>query len=102
MTKEYEQKLHEDLISFLNTKYRTEDGKPTFNTFPNVLSTDEFSQMKINDINRAVKVLVKVLNLNGGSNSDVDLYELMQVYLKNSEQRQKINELVKEVVYKRS
>ena len=100
MTKEYEQKLHDDLISFLNTKYRTEDGKPTFNTFLNVLSTDEFSQIDINDINRAVKVLVKVLNLNGGSNSDVDLYQLLQVYLKKPKQREKINDLVSEVIYK--
>jgi hypothetical protein len=100
MTKEQEQKLHEDLIVFLNTKFKTEEGKPTFNTVSTVLSTDKLIQINTNDINRAVKVFVNVLNLNGGSNSDVDLYQLMQVYLKNPNQREKINILVSEVVYK--
>ncbi|UOE49357.1 hypothetical protein MTO98_33730 [Mucilaginibacter sp. SMC90] len=100
MTKENDQKLHESLITFLNTKFKNEDSSPVFNTIPSILSTDQFNKININDINKAVKVFVKVLNLNGGSNSDVDLYELLQVYLRQPIQRRKINDLVKDVVYK--
>ncbi len=99
MTKEDDQKLHESLISFLNTKFKNEDSTQVFHTVPSVLSTDKFSQINVNEINKAVKVFVRVLNLNGGSNSDVDLYELLQVYLKQPIQREKINALVKEVAY---
>jgi hypothetical protein len=100
MIKEQNQQIHEDLIDFLNSNLKSTNGTPMFHKVPSTLSTDKFNQISIDDINKAVKVLVHFLNLNGGSNSDVDLYELLQVYLRNYEQRQKINKLVKEVVYK--
>ncbi|WP_428330273.1 hypothetical protein [Mucilaginibacter sp.] len=100
MERENEQQVHEDLIGYLNNKFKYADSTPMFHIIPETLTTDRFTQINKNDINQSVKVLVKVLNLNGGSNSDVDLYELLQVYLRNPVQRQKINKLVKEVVYK--
>jgi len=101
MTNENDQQIHENLINHLNTLYKTEEGQSTFHIVPSSLSTDKLNEIDISDINRAVKVFVKILNLNGGSNSDVNLYELMQVYLKHPKQRHSINELVKEVLYKR-
>lgn len=98
MKEESNQERHEKLIDFLNgfKQYQSEDGKPLLKKVKRTVTSDQFKNISINDINKAVVVFTDVLNLYGGSVGDVDLYSLLQAYLKVPEYRGKIDKVVSE------
>ncbi|MDY3364424.1 hypothetical protein PG623_10505 [Riemerella anatipestifer] len=86
---------HESLIDFLSKfKQYNIDGKSRFIKQKEQICHSKLDKIDTNDINGAVMVLVDVLNLYGGSNGDVNLYELLQVYLQIPKYREKFNELI--------
>ena len=97
MEKTEKQIRHESLIEFLSnfSQYRSE-GKPRFKKQKDSITHSDVHNIDTNDINGAVMVFVDTLNLYGGSNADVNLYELLQAYLKVPEFREKFNNLVSE------
>ena len=91
------QNRHEMLIDFLaNFKQYKSDGKPRFKKQNQQIGQQEAQKITTNDINGAVMVFVDTLNLYGGSNGDINLYELLQSYLQIPEYREKFNNLVSE------
>ncbi|GAB3927273.1 hypothetical protein [Mucilaginibacter myungsuensis] len=96
MSKEEDQNRHEQLIDFLN-EFNLYNG--ALKKVDKKLTSNQFQSIKTNNINQAVKVLTDVLNLSGGSVSDVDFYELLQAYFQVPSYREKFNTLVKEAKY---
>lgn len=47
-------------------------------------------------VDMGVRAFVLACNLSGGSVGDVQLYELLQTYLQNPEERQKLNSVVRQ------
>lgn len=97
MEKTEKQIRHESLIEFLSnfSQYQSE-GKPRFKKRKDSITHSKVCKIDTNDINGAVMVFVDTLNLYGGSNADVNLYELLQAYLQVPEYREKFNNLVSE------
>lgn len=54
----------------------------------------DLSHLTVNQINNAVKQLVNTLDITSGSTSDIQLYQLLQVYLKDIDKRSKINSIL--------
>lgn len=90
------QRTHERVVDFLNTIDQYGGG---LKKITKQRESTDFSSISTEDINKAVMVLIDVLNLSGGSVSDVDLYVLLQAYFQKPSCREKINILAKEVVY---
>ncbi len=86
---------HEKLIDFLSqfSQYQY-DGKPRLKKVKEQISGSQTETIDINDINSAVIVFCDTLNLSGGSSGNMDLYNLLQSYLKNPESRKKINDVI--------
>ncbi|WP_426473860.1 hypothetical protein [Chryseobacterium balustinum] len=97
MEKTEKQIRHESLVEFLSnfSQYKSE-GKPRFKKQEDSMTHSKLCKIHTNDINGAVMVFVDTLNLYGGSNADVNLYELLQAYLQVPEYREKFNNLVSE------
>ena len=93
MSKEINQARHEQIIDFLN---KFDQYKGHLKKVKQQRTSDKFYLIDTNDINQAVVVVTDVLNLSGGSVSDVDLYELLQAYLQVPTYREKFNKLVSE------
>ena len=93
VSREINQARHEQIIDFLN---KFDQYKGNFKKVERERNSDKFHLIDTNEINRAVVVLTNVLNLSGGSVSDVDLYELLQAYLQEPSYRERFNELVSE------
>ena len=93
MSAETNQARHEQLIDFLN---KFEQYKGNLTKVKSELTSDKFHLIDVNDINQAVVVLTDVLNLSGGSVSGVNLYVLLQTYLRTPEYREKFNALARE------
>lgn len=90
------QSRHEKIIDFLSgfTQYQTSDKKPQLQKVKKSLSSREASKINVSSINNAVVAFTDVLNIEGGSIGDIDLYELMQIYLLYPKRRAEINSLV--------
>lgn len=58
------------------------------------LGVRDYSELSISEINNAVVEMVNTLDLGGGSSSSLDLYRLMQLYLKDIEIRNKIHDVL--------
>lgn len=97
MNKTEKQIRHESLVDFLSkfNQYKSE-GKPRFKKQKESLTHSKLSRINTDDINGAVMVFIDTLNLYGGSNGDVNLYELLQAYIQVPEDREKFNNLVSE------
>lgn len=90
---------HEKLIDFLrqNLPYTDSDGMSQFKKIGKRRYSGDLHKIPVDDINKAVIVFITTLNISGGSNGDdVDIYRLMQVYLRDPENRKKINEILDE------
>ena len=95
--KNEKQMRHESLIDFLSKfKQYNNEGKSRFEKQKEQIGISKLHKINTNDINGAVMVFVDTLNLYGGSNGDVNLYELLQVYLQIPQYREKFNQLVSE------
>lgn len=100
MSSETSQMRHEKLIQFLSqfSQYQT-DGKPRFKIAKKIITSDKVKDIDTDDINGAVVVFTDTLNLSGGSiGGNINLYELLQAYLKVPQYRAKINEVVAEAL----
>lgn len=84
------QKRHDALIRFLQQfdLYRNAKIIPTQRNIGDLVDVDT------NDINMAVFLICDFLNQPTGSGVDMNLYELLQGYLKKPELRNRINEIV--------
>jgi hypothetical protein len=92
-----QQKRHEKLIDFLSQfeHYQYGDGAPKINGVSEPRGAEQASRIPVQDINVATFALVDLLNLEGGAVADIDLFELLQVYLRVPNARVKINRIVK-------
>ena len=54
----------------------------------------DFSALSTAEINNGVVTMVETLNLGSGSTHTVELYRLMQMYLKDIEARNRINDVL--------
>ena len=97
MTNETPQTRHEQLVQFLSQfeLYRYADGSPKLSIVDKTRSANEAKNISIQEINQAAFVCADVLNLEGAVINDIDLLELLQVYLRVPEIRSQINALVK-------
>lgn len=97
MQNESPQTRHEQLIQFLSRfeQYRYADGSPKLSIVAFTRSTTEAKNIGIQEINQAAFTVADVLNLEGAVVNDIDLLELLQVYLRVPEIRTQINALVK-------
>ena len=97
MKNETPQTRHEQLVRFLSQfgQYRYADGSPKLSVVPNARTAQEAKDISVQEINQAAFVTADALNLEGAVIGDVDLLELMQVYLRVPEIRTQINTLVK-------
>ena len=91
---------HEKLIEYLShdPHFTTEDGKSRLHKVDEERIGVSIESISTNDINKAVVVFKDVLNIMSGSAGDIDLYELLQAYLRVPEYRGKINAMVKEAL----
>jgi hypothetical protein len=55
---------------------------------------NNFTNLSTAEINNAVAAMVETLNLGSGSTNTVQLYNLMQLYLKDIETRNRINDVL--------
>ena len=98
--KSNKQLRHEKLIEFLSQfpQYTTEDGQPQLHKENEGQTGTKIEKISTSDINKAVVVFTDVLNIMSGSAGNIDLYELLQAYLRVPEYRGKINAMVKEAL----
>lgn len=61
-----------------------------------IFESETHLKLSVTDVNESVITMVKQLNLYGGSNGEINLYNLLQTYLLKPESRPKINEIVKQ------
>lgn len=85
------QQRHESIINFLNSQPHLWGA---FNKSDTQTSYDNLPSLDPQDIVKAVTIVVDVLNINGGSLGDMDLYKLLKVYILQPEQREEINKLI--------
>lgn len=92
---------HEKLIEYLShvPHFITEDGKPILHKVDEERTGVSIENISTNDINKAVVVFKDVLNIMSGSAGDIDLYQLLQAYLRKPECRNKINLIVRETLF---
>ena len=97
MKTETQQTRHEQLVQFLSRfdHYRYADGTPKLNVVIKTRKASEAKDIGIQDINQAAFLVADVLNLEGAVVEDIDLLELLQVYLRVPEARVEINKLIK-------
>lgn len=57
-------------------------------------SSERFKDVDTHEINTAVSLLVTFLNLSGGTVANMDLYELLQAYIRHDDVRDEINTIV--------
>jgi len=86
------QQQHEKLIELLN---QHPSLKGNLKVKSDAIGSDEFSDLDINEINQGVRILATAFNLTGGSVGDFNLYKLLQVYFREPEKREKINEILR-------
>ncbi|MGB5072233.1 MAG: hypothetical protein WBO28_14860 [Flavobacteriales bacterium] len=85
---------HSDLIKALAPLYIKENGTPEYKYRPEGLNSGTIETLGTNEINGAVRLLVDLFELSGGSIANIDLYRLLQVYMTMPQCRDGINELV--------
>ena len=97
MSTETQQQGHEQLVRFLSQfeRYRYADGAPKVNVVPQTRNATDAKDIAVQDINQAVFVLTDVLNLEAAVVADIDLLELVQVYLRVPQARTEMNKLIK-------
>ena len=97
MQKETPQTRHESLVQLLSQfdQYRYADGAPKLSVVAKTRTSSEAKNIGIQEINQAAFVVADILNLEGAVIDDIDLLELLQVYLRVPEIRSQINALVK-------
>jgi hypothetical protein len=92
MKKEEAQIRHEMLIDFLSDLERFKvDGKPVLKKIGSSFSSVEATGIDSQAINNAVVVFTDVLNLEGGSIGNIDLYRLLRNYLLDTDCRERVN-----------
>lgn len=92
MKKEEAQLRHEMLIDFLSKLERFKiDGKPVLKKIDSSFSSVSATAIDSEAINNAVVVFTDVLNLEGGSIGDIDLYRLLRNYLLDTDCRDRLN-----------
>lgn len=92
MKKEVPQLRHEKLIDFLSGFDRFQnDGEPILKKFEKSFSSAKAPDIEYEAINNAVVVFCDVLNLEGGSIGNIDLYRLLRNYLLDNDCRERLN-----------
>jgi len=82
--------MHENIVKLLNNYRQFEKSK--LEIYPKARRTsDSHKYLTIEEINNAVVVFISALHLNNGSGGDVDLYQLLQKYLLDSDKRKQMN-----------
>ncbi len=62
--------------------------------------SDSFEKFSAAEINSAVRVMVDLLGLSGGSvGTNIDIYELLQAYFRKPESRDELNSIVKKYLF---
>jgi hypothetical protein len=92
MIKEETQLRHEMLIDFLSELERFKlYGKPVLKKIAKSFSSVNATGIDREAINNAVVVFTDVLNLEGGSIGNIDLYRLLRNYLLDTDCRERVN-----------
>lgn len=60
----------------------------------NKYNSSNWSEIDVNKINNAVENLAKELDMSHASTGNLDLYTLLQKYIKDENIRKKINEII--------
>lgn len=102
-TKSEKQLRHEALVKMLNgyEQFKDQDGKGRFSIKKESLSSDKVPSLTVNEINAAVVGFTDILNIGGGSIANIDLYQLMQAYLRHPDCRGSINAIVHDAIFKK-
>lgn len=91
-----QQKRHEALIDTMNQflQYQDENGNKSLKKRDHQLGSGDLKNLSVNEINHGVFVLTDFFNMPSGSSGDIDLYKLLQTYLRDSQTRKEINKLL--------
>jgi len=85
-----QQSMHENIVKLLNN-YR-QFSKSKLEIYPSSRRTsDSHKFLSVKEINNAVVVFIMTLHLENGSAGDVDLYQLLQKYLLDTDKRKQMN-----------
>jgi hypothetical protein len=59
--------------------------------------SEDYENISINKINKAVGIILKELNMAHGSVGGFDLYKLLQIYFKDIDKREQINHILGDI-----
>lgn len=83
------------LVEAVNTLRDTD-----FKYSPKLIGSGSFENLSTAEINAGVHIMVDLLGLSGGSvGTNIDIYELLQAYLRKPDSRVELNKIVKKHLF---